>query len=76
MDVVMTGCWVVDGTGAPAYRADLAVDKGVVAAIGRLQHVEAAQRIDCTGLYLLPGFVDATYTVMRQCSTPRFSWPP
>ena len=59
MDVVMTGGWVVDGTGAPAYRADLAVDKGVVAAIGRLQHVEAAQRIDCTGLYLLPGFVDA-----------------
>src|SRR5665647_1922512 len=59
MDVVMTGGWVVDGTGAPAYRADLAVDKGVVAAVGRLQHVEAAQRIDCTGLYLLPGFVDA-----------------
>lgn len=55
----MTGGWVVDGTGAPAYRADLAVNKGVVAAIGRLQHVEAAQRIDCTGLYLLPGFVDA-----------------
>jgi N-acyl-D-amino-acid deacylase len=58
MDVVMTGGWVVDGTGAPPFRADVAVRDGRVAAIGRLEHVEAAHRIDCTGLYLLPGFVD------------------
>lgn len=58
MDVLMTGGWVVDGTGAPPFRADLAVRDGTVAAIGRLEHVEAAHRIDCTGLYLLPGFVD------------------
>ena len=58
MDVVMTGGWVVDGTGAPPYRADLAVRDGVVAAVGPLMHIEAAQRIDCTGLYLMPGFID------------------
>lgn len=58
MDIVMTGGWVVDGTGAPAYRADLAVRDGVVAALGRLGNVEAARRIDCTGRYLMPGFVD------------------
>jgi len=58
MDVVMTGGWMVDGTGPPGYRADLAVHDGVVAAVGRLQHVEAARRIDCTGPYLLPGLVD------------------
>ncbi|TDD87639.1 D-aminoacylase [Actinomadura darangshiensis] len=58
MDIVMTGGWVVDGTGAPAYRADLAVRDGAVAAVGRLDHVEAARRIDCTGRYLMPGFVD------------------
>jgi N-acyl-D-amino-acid deacylase len=58
MDVVLTGGWVVDGTGAPPYRADLAVRDGVVVAVGPLTHVQAAQRIDCTGLYLMPGFID------------------
>lgn len=58
MDIVMTGGWVVDGTGAPAYRADLAVRDGVVAAVGRLGNVEAARRIDCSGRYLMPGFID------------------
>ncbi len=33
-DTVITGGMVVDGTGSPARRADVAIDRGVVSAIG------------------------------------------
>jgi N-acyl-D-amino-acid deacylase len=58
-DVVLRGGWVVDGTGGPPYRADLAVTGGRVAALGRLDSAEARVRLDVTDRYLLPGFVDA-----------------
>jgi N-acyl-D-amino-acid deacylase len=58
-DVVLHGGWVVDGSGAPPTRADLAITGDRIAAIGRLDAAQAAARIDCTGRYLLPGFIDA-----------------
>jgi N-acyl-D-amino-acid deacylase len=58
-DVVLYGGWIVDGTGAPPTRADLAIAGDRIAAIGNLAAAEDATRIDCTGRYLLPGFIDA-----------------
>ncbi|MBI4590068.1 MAG: amidohydrolase family protein, partial [Candidatus Rokubacteria bacterium] len=49
---------VVDGSGAPAYRADVAVDGEVVAAIGSGLAGEAQRVIDASGLLLAPGFID------------------
>ena len=57
-DVLLRGGWIADGTGAPAYRADLAVDGATIAAIGRLGDAQAGTEVDVTGRYLMPGFVD------------------
>ncbi|MFA5882463.1 MAG: amidohydrolase family protein [Acidimicrobiia bacterium] len=55
-DLVIRGGSVVDGTGAPAFTADVAVSNGIVTEIGR---VGAARReIDADGAVVTPGFVD------------------
>jgi N-acyl-D-aspartate/D-glutamate deacylase len=56
-DIVVEGGTVVDGTGAPARTADVAVADGVVVAIGRVDG-DAARRIVADGLLVTPGFVD------------------
>lgn len=60
-DLLLRGGWVVDGTGGPPFRADLAVAGDRVAAVGRLADAEAtaAEELDVTGRYLMPGFIDA-----------------
>ncbi|MCK2220997.1 amidohydrolase family protein [Actinomadura sp. ATCC 31491] len=57
-DVVISGGRVLDGTGAPPYRADVAVSGDRIAAVGRLSSAEAAAVIDATGRFVAPGFVD------------------
>jgi N-acyl-D-aspartate/D-glutamate deacylase len=56
-DLRITGGTVVDGTGAPAHRADVAVSGGRVTAIGRSVG-PAEETIDATGAVVTPGFVD------------------
>lgn len=58
-DLLLRGGWLADGTGAPVYRADLAVTGSRIAAVGRLDGASAAAELDVTGKYLLPGFIDA-----------------
>jgi N-acyl-D-aspartate/D-glutamate deacylase len=56
-DLVIRGGTVVNGTGAPARTADVAVTDGVITEVGRV--TEAATRtIDADGLLVTPGFVD------------------
>jgi len=61
-DLVIRGGTLVDGTGAPPRRADLAVDAGRVAAVAdagpETAAWEAAETIDADGLMVAPGFVD------------------
>ncbi|MEV0234548.1 D-aminoacylase [Nonomuraea sp. NPDC050786] len=57
-DVVISGGRVLDGTGAPPYRADVAVEGGRIAAVGRLDGAQAGAVIDATGRFVAPGFVD------------------
>ncbi len=55
-DLVIRGGRVVDGTGKPAYTADVAVDGDRISAVGR---VGAGRReLDADGLLVTPGFVD------------------
>ena len=57
-DLVIRGGRIIDGTGAPAYRADLAVRNGRISAIGRLDSARAKRTIDATGRVVTPGFID------------------
>ncbi|WP_424212065.1 N-acyl-D-amino-acid deacylase family protein [Streptomyces sp. BI20] len=57
MDLVIRGVRVVDGTGGPSYRADVAVHEGRIAEIGRVAG-GGRETLDGAGLVLAPGFVD------------------
>lgn len=57
-DLVITGGTVVDGTGAPARRADVAVDGDRVSAVGRVDATGARRVLDAEGRIVTPGFVD------------------
>src|SRR5436309_5539462 len=56
-DLVIRGGTVVDGTGAPARTADVAITDGIVTEVGRVDGT-ARQEIDADGLLVTPGFVD------------------
>ena len=56
-DLVIENGLVVDGSGAPGYRADVGIRDGRIAAIGRIAE-KAAQTLDAEGHVVAPGFVD------------------
>lgn len=57
-DLIVSGGTVVDGSGADAVQADIAVSNGRIARIGDLSGASAARTIDATGKVVTPGFVD------------------
>ena len=57
-DVVIVGGDVVDGTEAPAYRADLGISGEKIEAIGDLSKADARRVVDATGHVVSPGFID------------------
>ena len=58
-DIIIRGGTVIDGTGAPGYRADVAVKGGIISAIGDLSGIQAARSLDADGLAVAPGFIDS-----------------
>ena len=57
-DLVIRGGTVIDGTGVPRRRADVAVKDGRVAMISGNIPAGAAKEIDATGCYVAPGAID------------------
>jgi N-acyl-D-amino-acid deacylase len=57
-DLVIRGGNVVDGTGAPARTADVAVEGGTIVEVGDLGGVAARTEIDADGALVMPGVVD------------------
>lgn len=58
MELVISGGQVVDGTGAPAYRADVGIADGRIVALGNLAAAEAGTRLDASARVVCPGFID------------------
>jgi len=58
LDVILRGGSVLDGTGRPAYRADVGIAGARVAKVGDLSRDSAATVIDVSGLVVAPGFIN------------------
>jgi N-acyl-D-amino-acid deacylase len=70
-DLILRGGRVVDGTGNPWYRADVAIKDGRIAAIGNLAQRSARRTISLKGEIVAPGFID----MMGASSLPLLSDP-
>jgi len=57
-DLLVRGGFVIDGTGAPARRADVAIAAGRIAAVGQIDPAGARATVDVGGLTVTPGFID------------------
>ncbi|MBI4409972.1 MAG: amidohydrolase family protein, partial [Gemmatimonadetes bacterium] len=57
-DLLVRGGRVLDGTGAPWVRADVAITGDRIVAVGRLPDAAARRVIDASGLRVAPGFID------------------
>ena len=56
-DLLIRGGDLIDGTGAPARRGDVAIRDGRVAALGEVKG-SARETLDASGCVVAPGFVD------------------
>lgn len=58
LDTLIKNCQIIDGTGKPAFKADVAVVDGRITLIQNGITQEAKREIDASGLCLAPGFID------------------
>lgn len=70
-DLVIANGRIVDGSGAPWFTADIGVTKGKIAFIGPLDEATTKERIDASGLVVMPGLVD----MMGQSATSMIEKP-
>ena len=69
-DLVVRNGTVVDGSGAPAYRADVGVIGDTIAAIGRIRE-PGINEVDAEGHLVAPGFIDGhTHMDAQVCWDP------
>ncbi len=57
MDVIIKGGTIV--TASDEYVGDIGVEGGTISQIGRHLHAQGARVIDATGMYVIPGAIDA-----------------
>src|SRR5713226_1518756 len=57
-DLIIRNGRVIDGSGRPAYRADVAIKDDRIARIGNLRNAHAKREIDARGQVVAPGFID------------------
>jgi len=57
-DLVVRNGLVIDGSGRPGFRADLAIKGDRIVQIGKLKTASGAREIDASGMVVAPGFID------------------
>lgn len=73
VDLLIQGGRVLDGTGNPWFRADVAVLEGRIVALGELDGLRARDTLDATGLFVTPGFIDTHSHAGGSLATPELS---
>ncbi len=69
-DLVVRNGTVIDGSGAPGYRADVGVIGDTIAAIGRIRE-RGIDEVDAEGHFVTPGFIDGhTHMDAQICWDP------
>jgi N-acyl-D-amino-acid deacylase len=58
VDLILKNGRIIDGSGNPWFRGDIAVAGGRIVAVGRLGDRTAGRVIDAEGLVVAPGFID------------------
>jgi len=58
MDILIKNGTLIDGTGAPPRKADIAISKEKIDGIGSFASMQAEEVIDAEGMYVAPGFID------------------
>jgi N-acyl-D-aspartate/D-glutamate deacylase len=72
-DIVIRNGTIVDGTGGPLHRGDVAIDGDTVTAVGEVTD-RAEREIDATGCIVTPGFIDPhTHYDAQLCWDPYVS---
>jgi N-acyl-D-amino-acid deacylase len=69
-DLLIINARIVDGSGNPWFRADVAIKDGRIARIGRVSAAAATRTIDARGQILAPGFIDVHTHVESIYSLP------
>ncbi|MDT8341304.1 MAG: D-aminoacylase [Longimicrobiales bacterium] len=72
-DVLLRNGLVLDGSGNPWFRADVAIRGGRIAAVGDLAGARAATELDVGGLFVAPGFIDTHSHAGPGLATPGLS---
>jgi N-acyl-D-amino-acid deacylase len=57
-DILISGGRVLDGTGNPAFYADVGIRGGRIVAVRRMAGATAARVVDARGRFVTPGFID------------------
>ena len=57
-DWILRGGEVIDGSGRPRRRADVAIAGDRIAAVGAVGRVQGAREVDVSGKIVAPGFID------------------
>ena len=57
-DLVLKGGTILDGTGGPAWKADIGLRGNSIAAVGEIALGQARRVVDVAGLHVAPGFID------------------
>lgn len=57
-DLVLKGGTLLDGTGAPAWQADIGLVGDTIAALGTIAPEQGRRVLDASGLHVAPGFID------------------
>lgn len=57
LDLVLKNGEIIDGSGKPSYRGDIAIRDGLIQAIGVVDE-ESRKTIDILGMVVAPGFID------------------